>query len=403
MSKAVISDIYIQSLECPPERTHHEVFDSELKGFYVDVLQSGRKSFRVRYRFHQKVRVVTLGCSSLITAEEARKIARELLRKAKLGIDPQETIQVGLGPKIQDFFLNKYVPYVKSYKRSWDTDESMIRNHIIPKLGELHMGSISPPDIAVFVEKMRAQDYALGTCNRALVLLRYGYELALRWKVPGVETNPVKEIKNLRDDNRIERFLSNEQTINLLDAVKQSESEMLQYIVLFLIYTGARKREVLDAKWQDIDWDQKSWRIPKTKSGKVRHVPLSKGALSVLETLKMLILQGRLGDYLKASQFSEMANTHIFANIRTGHAYVSFFYSWDAARKRAGLPDLRVHDLRHSFASFLVNAGRSLYEVQELLGHADIRTTSRYAHLSRERLIAAVEVVPMVEVEVKGK
>ena len=73
---------------------------------------------------------------------------------------------------------------------------------------------------------------------------------------------------------------------------------------------------------------------------------------------------------------------------------MSFYYSWDAARKRAGLPDLRVHDLRHSFASFLVNAGRSLYEVQELLGHADIRTTSRYAHLSRERLIAAVEVVP---------
>jgi len=81
---------------------------------------------------------------------------------------------------------------------------------------------------------------------------------------------------------------------------------------------------------------------------------------------------------------------------------VSFFYSWNAARIRAGMPDLRVHDLRHSFASFLVNAGRSLYEVQELLGHADIRTTSRYAHLSRERLIAAVEVVPLVAVEIKG-
>jgi site-specific recombinase XerD len=75
---------------------------------------------------------------------------------------------------------------------------------------------------------------------------------------------------------------------------------------------------------------------------------------------------------------------------------VSFFYSWDAARIRAGLPDLRVHDLRHSFASFLVNAGRSLYEVQELLGHADIRTTSRYAHLSRERLFEAVEMVQVV-------
>lgn len=83
----------------------------------------------------------------------------------------------------------------------------------------------------------------------------------------------------------------------------------------------------------------------------------------------------------------------IFPNPPTGKPYVSIFYSWDTARKAAGLPDLRVHDLRHSFASFLVNAGRSIYEVQELLGHSDIRTTSRYAHLSRERLFDAVEVI----------
>ena len=167
-------------------------------------------------------------------------------------------------------------------------------------------------------------------------------------------------------------------------------------------HTGARKREALDAKWQDIDWDKKSWRIPKTKSGKVRHIPLSKGALSVLEALKALCLEGKLGKHLKAFSMEDMTQRHIFANIRTGQPYVSFFYSWNAARIRAGLPDLRVHDLRHSFASFLVNAGRSLYEVQELLGHADIRTTSRYAHLSRERLIAAVEVVPFLEIDVKG-
>ncbi len=83
----------------------------------------------------------------------------------------------------------------------------------------------------------------------------------------------------------------------------------------------------------------------------------------------------------------------IIANPQTGEPYIAFFYGWDAARIRAGLPGLTVHDLRHSFASFLVNAGRSLYEVQELLGHADIKTTSRDGHLSRERLFAAVESV----------
>ena len=403
ISNAVITDLYIKKLMCPLGRSHQEVFDSELRGFYVDLLASGRKSFRVRYRFEKKLRVATLGDAALITADEARKLARELIRKSTLGVDPQENIQQALGPKIKDFFLDKYMPYVKSYKRSWGTDLSMIKNHIVTKLGEQYMGSISPPDIAVFVETMRSQDYAMGTCNRALVLLRYGFELAIRWKVPGVPANPVKEIKNLRDDNRIERFLSNEQTIHLLTAVKQSESEMLQYIVLFLIYTGARKREALDAKWQDIDWDKKSWRIPKTKSGKVRHIPLSRGALSVLEALENLCMEGKLGEHLKAYSLADMTQRYIFANIRTGQPYVPFFYSWNAARVRAGMPDLRVHDLRHSFASFLVNAGRSLYEVQELLGHSDIRTTSRYAHLSRERLIAAVEVVPFVAVEIKGQ
>lgn len=134
----------------------------------------------------------------------------------------------------------------------------------------------------------------------------------------------------------------------------------------------------MTARWRDIDWRQKLWRIPRTKSGKVRHVPLSSGALEVLDSLQESALP---------------AVEYIFANPRTGLPFVSIFYSWDTDRNEAGLQDLRIHDLRHSFASFLVNAGRSLYELQELLGHADIRTTSRYAHLSRERLREAVEVV----------
>lgn len=388
MYQHFITDDFIQSLICPKDKTHLEVFDASIKGFYVDVQSSGKKSFRLRYRLNKKLKIITIGGANYMSSDEAREIAIQFIRSAKFGTDPKVQIENSKSPTVQEFFVEKYLPYVKSYKRSWDTDESMIRNHLVTKLGGKRMSAISPPDVAVFVEAMKAQNYAPGTCNRALVLLRYGFELALRWKVPGITINPVKEIKNLKDDNKIERFLTQEQTIRLLTAVRQSESEMLQHIVLFLIYTGARKREVLDAKWQDIDWSQKSWRIPKTKSGKIRHVPLSSGALELLQNLKMRHESG-------ACENGNLdLSKPIFANPKTGEPYVSFFYSWNAARIRAGLPDLRVHDLRHSFASFLVNAGRSLYEVQELLGHADIRTTSRYAHLSRERLFAAVESVP---------
>lgn len=242
------------------------------------------------------------------------------------------------------------------------------------------MGGLTSPEIAELVESMKGRGYAAGTINYLLVLLRYGYTLALRWRVEGVTRNPANELKNLRDDNRIERYLSPEQTVALLDAVRCSPKPVLGDIVAFLLFTGARKREALDARWKDINWEQKLWRIPKTKSGKVRHVPLSSGALKLLRALKA-----------KVSPAIEF----VFANPRTGRPFVSVFYSWDSARRRAKLPELRMHDLRHSFASFLVNAGRSLYEVQELLGHADIRTTSRYAHLSQERLREAVEVVRM--------
>lgn len=376
-----LSDLMVANLTCPKSRTHIEYFDTLMRGLYVDVLANGRMAFRVRYRQDGKKRAHTLGNARLLTVAEARDLARTALRKVIAGGDPKSFDLRIDGPTIEHFYTQQYLPYVKSYKRSWNTDETMIRNHLIPALGDRAMGSLIPPDIARLVEAMRLRNYAAGTINRVLVLLRYGYTLAIRWHIEGVDSNPAKELNNLKEDNKIERYLTPEQTIRLLSAVRHSQNTLLADIVAFLLFTGARKREALDAKWQDIDWRQKIWRIPKTKSGKVRHVPLSSGALKLLHQVK---------------DKANLNIAHIFANPRTGMPFVSIFCSWNTARQEAGLPELRIHDLRHSFASFLVNAGRSLYEVQELLGHADIRTTSRYAHLSRERLREAVEVVNVV-------
>jgi len=159
-------------------------------------------------------------------------------------------------------------------------------------------------------------------------------------------------------------------------AVSDSRNPMLKHIVAMLILTGARKREVLDAKWEDFDTERKSWRIPMSKSGKARRVPLNQGALNILLSL----LNTRKSDY-------------VFCNPDTGKPYVSFFHSWDTAREQAGLKDVRVHDLRHSFASLLVNQGRTLYEVQKILGHTQVKTTQRYAHLSHDTLLDATNSV----------
>jgi len=151
---------------------------------------------------------------------------------------------------------------------------------------------------------------------------------------------------------------------------------MLQYIVPALLLTGARKREVLDAQWSEFDFDKRQWRVTKTKLGKPRYIPISDGLKALLDSVPKV--EGC--DY-------------VFANPKTGKPYVQIFCSWDTARKKAGMPEVRIHDLRHSHASFLVNGGRSLYEVQKLLGHTQIKTTQRYAHLSHDTLLDASNVV----------
>ncbi len=209
-----------------------------------------------------------------------------------------------------------------------------------------------------------------------MILLRFMFNLARKWKIPGAEHNPTTDIPLFELNNARERYLTQEEAQRLYEAVKQSPQPMLQYIVPFLILTGARRREVLDCKWEDFDIPRRTWRIPMTKSGKPRHVPLSEGALQVLASVP------RFGKC-----------PWVFPNPKTLQPIVSGFASWNTARKKAGLADVRMHDLRHSFASFLVNAGRSLYEVQKLLGHSQIKTTQRYSHLAPETLLAATDAV----------
>jgi len=146
---------------------------------------------------------------------------------------------------------------------------------------------------------------------------------------------------------------------------------MPPYIIPMLILTGARKREVLDARWEDFDFERRLWRIHTTKLGKPRFIPMSDGVINLLESVPRHDCEW------------------VFPNPKTLKPYVSFWYSWDSARREADLEGVRIHDLRHSYASFLVNAGRTLYEVQRLLGHTQIKTTQRYAHLSQDTLLAA--------------
>lgn len=348
------------------------ISDLRIKGLQLERMATGRAKWRLRFTApNGRGRLcLTLGDASILSLADARQIAEKHLRDVALGIDPKlEREQTKAVPTFAQFITQQYLPHIKTYKRSWDTDDSLLRNHLLPRFGSRYLDEITRNDIQSLHQDRIACGSAIASANHLLTLLCYIFNLAMRWETPGIKTNPCKGIPMPEANNQRERYLSVEEAQRLYASLCQSESPMLAYIVPMLILTGARKREVLDARWEDFDLVRCLWRIPITKSGKARHVPLSDGAVQLLSTVP------RKEDCPWA-----------FANPKTGKPFVSIFYSWDTARKRAGLAEVRIHDLRHSFASLLVNAGRTLYEVQHILGHTQVKTTQRYAHLSQSTL-----------------
>lgn len=382
MGVIALSAKRLRELSCPADKTKENIWDAHCKGLMLELRESGGRTWYVRYvDARGKQRQLRIGDAKVISLEQARKRTDELRGQIALGKDPaEEKAVLKQVPTLAAFVQERYMPFIKGYKRSWDTDESLLRNHLLPAFGHRYLDQIKKDDIVAMHHGRRAAGAAPGSANRLLILMRYIFNLALKWETPGLSKNPTAGVPLLEENNKRERYLSQEEAQRLYGALQASESRMLQFIIPMLIMTGARKREVLDARWADFDQSTRRWRIPISKSGKARHVPLSDGVLSLMRAVQAE----------QAGWPAALRNCPwVFPNPDTGKPFVSIFSSWNTARKRAGLPDVRIHDLRHSFASFLINAGRSIYEVQKILGHTQIKTTQRYSHLSQETLLAA--------------
>ena len=368
----------VRTTECPNGKARVDLYDTVIPGFIVEIRSTGGKTYYLRYRdAHGKQKQYKIGDTKSLTFEQARNEAQTLRAKVVLGENPSvDKAALKQIPTLEDFAADRYLPYVKGYKRSWDTDERMLRNHILPLFGKLHLDQITNKLIIEAHHSMRESGYADATCNRFVVIVRFMFNLARKWHIEGATKNPTEGVKLFQENNRRERYLTAEETQLLHAAIQTSENPQLKYIVPLLLLTGCRKSELLNSKWIDFDLERKTWKIPISKSGKARHVPLSDAVLQLLG---------------QVPQFDECP--YVVPNPETKKAYVDIFYSWNTARKKAGMPELRLHDLRHSLASFLVNAGRSIYEVQNILGHSQLVTTQRYAHLSQSTLLDAVNSV----------
>lgn len=361
-----------------PESRAVYFFDTDITGFALELRSSGKATYYFRYRdATSRVRLARIGLSGNISLEQARNAAAEMKNMVAEGGDPKlELNRHKTVPSFADFAASQYMPHSKARKRSWTSDDSLLRNHILPSLGDYRMNRIRRVDVISLHNGLHQQGYAAGTVNKILILIRYMFNCAIRWEVLPDGQNPASGIEPFPDNGARERYLSQEEAHRLMAELKTSPNRQACNIIKLLLLTGARKTEIMHARWKCVDFERRLLTVPLSKSGKARHIPLSDAALDVLRALP---------------QDSEIP--WLFWNPNTGRPQDSIHHGWDTIRQRAGIPDVRLHDLRHSFASFLVNSGRSLYEVQKLLGHADAKTTQRYAHLAPGALIEAANIV----------
>ena len=380
MRQINITSQFIRKSTCPPGRTKIDYFDARQRGFMLEVRCSGGKTFYQRYRDPRgRERQFRIGPADVLTLSQARRQARKVAAAVILGDDPHARKQlIRSVPQFQGFVTQSYLPYASACKRSWRTDETLLRRHVMPAIGAGYLDEIGPEAIAGLLNRMREQGYAIGTMNRVLVLVKRLFNLARQWRTPGAAHNPAGDLK-LGPEVVHTRYLSSEELERLMHALAVDENRVAAQAILLLLLTGARRNEITHARWQHVDLAARTLLVPLSKSGKPRTIVLGSSAIALLRSI------GRTD-----------GNPYVFPSPLTGRPSPSLWFPWQRIRTRARLADVRLHDLRHSFASVLVNRGISLYVVQQLLGHLHVRATERYSHVMPHTLAQAVDVIDAV-------
>lgn len=376
MPIAKLTTHFVAKAACPEDKGKMEYFDQRQKGFLLEVRASGGKTYYQRYTDdHGLKRQYRIGPADILTLDQARDKGKSIVAQAHLGDDPQSQRQAKRAIlTFREVVSDHYLPHARQHKRSWKTDEIMLRVHLVPAFGSKPLDTITAQDIREFVSRKQKQGYAAGTVNRFIILTRYIYNLAAKWQLGGSDHNPTKGI-SLAPTSHRDRYLTREEAQALIASCAEDENQTAAQAILLLLLTGARRNEVTHAKWEYIDWQRGTLFVPLSKSGKPRTIALTPRGVALLQRLPRLD-----------------GNPYIFPSPVTGEPSPSLFYPWVRIRDRAGLTNMRLHDLRHSFASFLVNQGASLYVVQHLLGHTQPRTTQRYAHLAPETMQEAAQI-----------
>jgi integrase len=356
------------------------LWDTEVKGFGCRVQRGGSKSYIVHYRVGTgrgaPLRKLTIGKHGAPwTPETARREARRLLGLVEGGVDPAaDKIARKEAPSIADVAGRFLAEHAESKRKASTADvyRATLTRMILPALGKRKVVDIKRHDVAKLHHEYRATPYQ---ANRVLAVLSTMFNLAEQWGLRPDGSNPCRRIERFAERHR-ERMLSPAELARLGDALAAYKgSPYAAAAVKLLVFTGARRGEILSLQWSWIDFDRGEARLPDSKTGaKTLHLPPP--ALAVLAELPRLD-----------------GNPHVIIGRKAGVAMMNLQKSWRSIREAAGLADVRLHDLRHAFASVAASSGMGLPIIGKMLGHTQAATTHRYAHLASDPVKAAAAAV----------
>ena len=349
-------------------------WDRELPGFGLRVYPSGAKVYVVQTRRGGRSKRVSVGRHGDVSPDQARKEAARIIARIKSGQapipDPPKTdpTMAELAERYQREHVAMHCkPATMRHYRI------MLAKHIVPALGELTVADVERKHILAFQYELREKPTV---ANRALEMLVKMFNLAEAWELRPAGKNPCRFVRRYKVQPQHERFLTPEELHRLGQALDAAPAERLASqhgatAIRLLVLTGCRRNEILGLSWEDVDFKAGELRLPDTKTG-ARVVPLTPPAAEVLTVLSRV-----------------PGNPWVFPGRKRGTHQRNINDSWDRIRKRARLDGVRLHDLRHSFASRALALGESLSMIGKLLGHTQIQTTARYAHLARESVKAS--------------
>lgn len=375
MPKAKLDNAFVTTAQCEPGKRKTDYYDDGgVTGLVLECRASGGKTFYLRYDQDGRQRQIKLAAFGDAPFAQIRKKAEKLRAEVALGGDPVARKAEAKAIPLYNEMAAQHLADAKLHQKSYSTTEMYVRRHILPKWGKTRITDIDSRSVTQWLADKRAEGLKPATVEKIRVIMGRSFELGQRWGIAGCTTNPTRGVPRKPLNNSRQRYLTVEEAVRLREAAATSRNTQLGPIIDLLLYTGARVRELLDARWEHIHVDRQSWHIPTSKTGRSRDVPLSKAALDTIA---------------KLPRFKNCP--YLVPNPETFEPFVSITHAWQGARIKAGLPGFRIHDLRHSAASFMVNSGVDLFAVGKVLGHASYQSTQRYSHLANDTLLAAVE------------